>query len=89
MDLCRAFYAGVPEAMPEEEQDDDGYAFFNYMLSNTANVDLSFTENEIQVFNTIMKLERGFINVVDSCKDDTAAFLALISKVVFAVHVYM
>jgi hypothetical protein len=28
MDLCRAFYAGVPEAIPEEEQEDDGCVLF-------------------------------------------------------------
>jgi hypothetical protein len=28
MDLCCAFYAGVPEAIPEEEQEDDELVLF-------------------------------------------------------------
>ena len=40
-----------------------------------------YTEEEIKTFEDIMKLERGFKNVVKACATDTDTFLLLIAQV--------
>ena len=85
LDLTRVFYAGLPGAAPEDqdngEQEDKEYV----TCSSFELVDFlpisSYTEEEVKAFNTITKLERGFNAILSACTDDVRHLLALITKV--------
>lgn len=55
--------------------------FFNDICAFIGNRQFRYSTDELDAFEAIMKLERGFREVVDACASDTDAFLALIKEV--------
>ena len=57
--------------------------FFSYIYTIYCQLatPFRFSEEEQELFQAIMKLERGFDKVVDACAADTDIFLALIKLV--------
>ena len=48
---------------------------------------LSYTADEMKAFEVVMKLERGFREVVDAYANDTGAFVLLIKQVMYIGHI--
>ncbi|KAJ3501316.1 hypothetical protein NLJ89_g9389 [Agrocybe chaxingu] len=71
VDISRAFYAGIPNVAAlgdkgGEEADEE---------------EEEYTDEERAAFKAIMKLQRGFRQLVDACAQNPDAFIALINKV--------
>jgi len=79
--IRRIFRAGVSKARVGDEADPDAYVVVVYRLGNLLTDLDSYSEDEICIFNAIMKLQPNFRPIVEAAGTNTDFFLLLIKKV--------